>query len=57
MASQTLSQIQANKEEVLQKLRDAQANLAEAYKETKLTEIADVIVDIGKVIYDIEQDL
>jgi len=57
MASQTLLQIQANKDMVLQKLRDAQLDLADAYKDAKLAEIADTIVSIGKIILDIEQNM
>ncbi len=57
MASPTLSQTQMSKEKTLQKLREAQAVLADAYEESLLAEIADEIVNIGRIIYDIEQNM
>jgi len=57
MASQTLSQMGIDKELVIKKLKDAQRDLAEAYEEGKLSEIAGASILIAEIIHDIEQNM
>ena len=46
-----------NKQLVIDKLKAAQEDLAEAYEESKLSEIAGAVIHIAELIYNIEQNM
>lgn len=46
-----------NKPLVTEKIRAAIKELATAYGESKLTEISDALIDLVKLLHEIEQDL